>query len=234
MAALAAPQLPMATVATGTPFGICTIESNASMPPSGVAAIGTPITGKALEAASTPGSAAAPPAAAISTPSPRASAVDAYSSVFFGVRCAEATTTSLPTSSRSSTFTVSSMISRSESLPSTMPTRIGLVTSVLLRGHGLAPPDVRTEVHTLEADPAHRLVRALDRSRHVGSDGGDTEHAAAGGDQPAVAQSGAGMEDLHPGERGGFVDAEDRHAGRVRARVDAGSDRYHDRRTRQC
>src|SRR5262249_49907136 len=216
MAALAAPQLPMATVATGTPFGICTIESSASMPPSGVAAIGTPITGSALEAASTPGSAAAPPAAAMRTPRPRASAVDAYSSVFFGVRCAEATTTSLPTSSASSTFTASSMTSRSESLPRTMPTRIGLVTPVLLRGDGSAPPDVLTEMHALETDPVHRLVRALDRAGDVVRDGGHAQHAAARGHQAGVAHGGAGVEDLHAGERGRVVDARDRHASRVR------------------
>ena len=91
---MAAPQLPMATVATGTPLGICTIDSSASIPLSGVAAIGTPMTGSGENAATTPGSAAAPPAAAISTRRPREAALLAHSSVRRGVRCAEATTTS--------------------------------------------------------------------------------------------------------------------------------------------
>ncbi len=43
--ALAAPGLPMASVPTGTPLGICTMESSESMPMSCVAAIGTPSTG---------------------------------------------------------------------------------------------------------------------------------------------------------------------------------------------
>src|SRR5262249_52238397 len=84
--ALAAPHFPIATVATGTPLGICTIDSSASRPPSGVAATGTPITGSGELAASTPRSPAAPPAPAIRTPIPRACAVDAYSWVRSGVR----------------------------------------------------------------------------------------------------------------------------------------------------
>ncbi len=98
------------------------------MPPSGVAATGTPMTGKGENEASTPGSAAAPPAPAISTPIPRACAVVAYSWVRSGVRWAEVTTTSLPISSASRTLTASSITSRSLSLPSTMPTRTGPVT----------------------------------------------------------------------------------------------------------
>src|SRR5258705_215611 len=130
MPALAAPQEPMAIVATGTPLGIGTIDSSASSPLSVVDAIGTPMTGSGENAATTPGSAAAPPAAAISTLRPRAAAPLAHSSVRRGVRCAEATTTSWPISSVSRTFTVSIIVSRSESLPSTMPTLTGLVTSV--------------------------------------------------------------------------------------------------------
>src|SRR3970282_2189205 len=64
MPALAAPQDPTATVATGTPLGICTIDSNESRPLSEVDGIGTPMTGSGDNAATTPGSAAAPAAAA--------------------------------------------------------------------------------------------------------------------------------------------------------------------------
>ena len=52
--ALAAPGLPTASVATGIPLGICTIESNESSPFSGVATTGTPSTGSSVLAAMTP------------------------------------------------------------------------------------------------------------------------------------------------------------------------------------
>ena len=46
MAALSAPSI--ATVATGMPFGICTMESRLSMPPITLVAIGTPMTGSVV------------------------------------------------------------------------------------------------------------------------------------------------------------------------------------------
>ena len=60
------------TVATGTPGGICTIESSASSPSRTLIRErnGTPITGRSVCAATTPGSAAARPAPAISTRDP--------------------------------------------------------------------------------------------------------------------------------------------------------------------
>ena len=70
--ALAPP--PMATVATGTPRGIWTIDSNASRPFREVVDTGTPITGNGVYAASMPGRWAAPPAPAMSTFSPRETA----------------------------------------------------------------------------------------------------------------------------------------------------------------
>src|SRR4029077_12145851 len=61
------------TVATGTPGGICTIESSASSPSSTdfEERSGTPMTGSSVWAATTPGRAAARPAPQISTLSPR-------------------------------------------------------------------------------------------------------------------------------------------------------------------
>src|SRR5213082_4202300 len=56
------------------PAGICAMESRASSPPSAPADIGTPITGRTLHAATTPGRWAAPPAAATNTLMPRPSA----------------------------------------------------------------------------------------------------------------------------------------------------------------
>ena len=46
--ALAAPAAPMASVPTGMPFGICTMESRESKPCSAVAAMGTPSTGRTV------------------------------------------------------------------------------------------------------------------------------------------------------------------------------------------
>ena len=61
------------TQATGTPGGICAIESSASRPPATEVddVSGTPITGRSVCAATTPGSAADSPAPAMITRSPR-------------------------------------------------------------------------------------------------------------------------------------------------------------------
>ena len=78
------PALPIASVATGTPFGICTIESSESRPFSGVAAMGTASTGSSVLAAITPARCAAPPAPAIITRMPRARAASTYSKSSIG------------------------------------------------------------------------------------------------------------------------------------------------------
>jgi ATP-dependent DNA helicase RecQ len=65
-AAFTAPARPMASVPTGMPAGICTIESSESRPPSCVP-IGTPRTGLSVFEATTPARCAAPPAAATNT-----------------------------------------------------------------------------------------------------------------------------------------------------------------------
>jgi hypothetical protein len=89
--ALVAPALPMASVPTGTPPGIWTIESSESTPFSTALSTGTPRTGSVVWAATMPGRCAAPPAPAMITFSPRASASRAYSAISTGVRCAETT-----------------------------------------------------------------------------------------------------------------------------------------------
>src|SRR5687768_4577788 len=61
----------IATQPTGTPGGICTAESSASMPPRFLPEIGTPITGRSVWEAANPGSAADMPAPAMITLSPR-------------------------------------------------------------------------------------------------------------------------------------------------------------------
>src|SRR5690606_20647873 len=101
-AALAAPALPMAKVATGIPAGICTIESSESMPLSALLCTGTPSTGTLVLAASMPGRCAAPPAPAMIARSPRDAALAAYSKSTSGVRCADTTRTSWATPSCSS------------------------------------------------------------------------------------------------------------------------------------
>ena len=70
--ALRAP--PIETVATGTPPGICTIDSSESMPSRYCSGTGTPITGSGVTDASMPGRCAAPPAPAMITRRPRSAA----------------------------------------------------------------------------------------------------------------------------------------------------------------
>ena len=74
-AALAAPASPMAKVATGTPFGICTIDSSESSPRRYLEGTGTPSTGTMVLAAIMPGRWAAPPAPAMIARRPRARAL---------------------------------------------------------------------------------------------------------------------------------------------------------------
>lgn len=63
------------TVATGTPAGICTIDSSESRPSRCLSGTGTPMTGSGVTEASIPGRCAAPPAPAMSTRSPRSAAL---------------------------------------------------------------------------------------------------------------------------------------------------------------
>jgi hypothetical protein len=65
---------PIETVATGTPAGICTIESSESNPSSRESGTGTPTTGSVVTDASIPGRCAAPPAPAMMTLRPRSAA----------------------------------------------------------------------------------------------------------------------------------------------------------------
>ena len=86
-AALAAPS--MATVATGMPVGICTVESRASRPSRVEDFTGMPITGSVVFAASAPARCAALPAAAMMAPKPFSWAVRENSAACTGVRWAE-------------------------------------------------------------------------------------------------------------------------------------------------
>src|SRR5213593_3384045 len=121
-AAFFAPASPMATVATGTPAGICTIEYRESTPPRCCVGTGTPITGRSVHAATTPGRWAAPPAAAMTTLSPRSRAVVAHSITPRGLRCAEHTFISCVKPRSSSTLTQDSISGRSDLEPRMTPT----------------------------------------------------------------------------------------------------------------
>ena len=69
-AALIAPGLPIASVPTGMPPGICMIDKSESLPSSACVFIGTPSTGSGVIAAAMPGRCAAPPAPAMITLKP--------------------------------------------------------------------------------------------------------------------------------------------------------------------
>ena len=84
---MAAPS--MATVATGIPVGIWTVESRASNPSRVEDFTGMPITGRTVLAARDPARWAALPAAAMMTPNPFSWAVRENSPAWAGVRWAE-------------------------------------------------------------------------------------------------------------------------------------------------
>ena len=127
---MVAPGLPIATVATGIPAGICTVDRRESIPFSEVEGMGTPITGRIVCAAITPARCAAPPAPAMITLIPRSAAFFAKSALRSGERCADVTSISYAIPNSSSAFAASRMISRSESLPITIETS-GLLIRLL-------------------------------------------------------------------------------------------------------
>ena len=112
----------MASVPTGMPAGIWTIDSRLSMPASDWVSTGTPSTGRLVIDAAMPGKCAAPPAPAITTLSPRSLAPCAYSYSRFGVRWADTTLVSWATPSCSSVSAAWRMVSQSDLLPMMIPT----------------------------------------------------------------------------------------------------------------
>src|SRR5687768_10584476 len=115
--ALVAPGLPIDTVATGTPGGICTVDRSASHPFSADESIGTPITGITVCAATTPARCAAAPAPTMNTLTPRSGASRTSRMTRSGERCAEATVISHGISNSRSTSTAPCMTGASESDP---------------------------------------------------------------------------------------------------------------------
>ena len=119
--------LPIATVATGTPRGICTIECSESTPDSADVFTGTPTTGSGVIAATMPGRCAAPPAPATITFKPLRLALRAYSTSRSGVRCALTIVHSYSILNFSSISQAAFMTGRSLSLPMITPTSGAMV-----------------------------------------------------------------------------------------------------------
>ncbi|KAH3669382.1 hypothetical protein OGAPHI_001503 [Ogataea philodendri] len=107
----------MATVATGTPLGIWTIECSESTPSSVEPLTGTPITGSGVMAATIPGRWAAPPAPAMIHLTPLKGASCANLDILSGVLWAETMVTSNGTSNSFRMLQPVAMTGRSESEP---------------------------------------------------------------------------------------------------------------------
>src|SRR5215467_7995229 len=168
--ALVAPGLPIDTVATGTPGGICTVESSASRPFSADESIGTPMTGRIVCAATTPPRCAAAPAPTMNTLTPREGASETSFMTRAGERCALATVISLEMPNSFNTSTAGCIVGASESDP------INISTS----GKGL-PPDIATVLHAVERNQRCGVIRAIDRRAIIRTRRDDREHPSAGG-----------------------------------------------------
>src|SRR6185312_1309628 len=127
-AALIAPGLPMASVPTGTPPGICMIESSESLPSSACVFIGTPNTGSGVIAAVIPGKCAAPPAPAMMTLTPALRAPWANSNSRAGVRCAETISASWPILSALSVSAACFIVAQSDWLPMMIATGFAAIS----------------------------------------------------------------------------------------------------------
>src|SRR6478752_6477060 len=194
--------------ATGTPDGICTIESSESMPPRSDVFIGTPITGSSVYAAITPGRAAALPAPAMMTRTPRRAAVDAYSATPRGSRCAESTFISNVIARSSSSSAAACMTSLSDSEPMRIPTCGPSVSSSAQRcltsgagtGSGMhvlhalgRQGDVGAVHASLQVDQVDGGVRPGPGLGEVAPGRGHVQDTAAGCHQRAVALGRAGV-----------------------------------------
>ena len=109
----------IATVATGIPAGIWTIDKRESIPLSALLSTGTPITGMQVMDASIPGRWAAPPAPAIITFIFSDSAFFAYYIISIGVRWAESIQNSVFIPNSLNRSIAGFNVFRSESLPIT-------------------------------------------------------------------------------------------------------------------
>src|SRR5215213_9849599 len=169
-AAFVAPGLPIASVPTGIPPGICTVAKSESSPLRASLFIGTPRTGSVVWAARTPARCAAPPAAAITTSSPRDSAVDPNSAARDGDRCAEITRHSCSTPNCVRVSSAWRIVSQSDWLPimtatsGLFPFSSGILFSLVQRETTLAVECVETfsldEIET-------RVSHATEQRHHL-------------------------------------------------------------------
>src|SRR5436190_16325108 len=164
----------------------------------------------------TPGSAAALPAPAMMTRTPRSAAVEAYSATPRGSRCAESTFISNVMARSSSSSAAACMTSLSDSEPIRIPTWGPSVSSSAQRyltsgaetGSGmhvlraLGPQgDVGAMHASLQVDQIDGCVRTGAGLCEVAASCRDAEHAAARGDELAVGLRRAGVKDGEGFER---------------------------------
>src|SRR5579872_109184 len=170
-AALTAPARPIASVPTGTPAGIWTMESSESRPLSACDSTGTPRTGRMVLAAAMPGRWAAPPAPAMMTCRPRDAAEPAYSNSRSGVRCAETIRTSNGTSRDSRVRAACAIVSQSDRDPMMRPTS-GLAGSggySAIRVHAAPPGHAGSaEFCPTGASPSRSALYCAGRARGAG------------------------------------------------------------------
>src|SRR5262249_50440475 len=226
---------PIATVATGTPAGICTVARSASRPLSAEPPTGTPITGSTVCAATTPARCAAPPAPAISTPIPRRRAVCTYLMSAFGERCAERTLTSCSISKLRRRSAAGSSVSQSLSLPIRIPTcgfpsRPAMIP--LPRSCQRPMPDVTPVVHAGPRDLCHGRIGVVDGPSDRLPERRHPEHPAAVRDDPLALPTGAGVEHHRVGEGRRPVEAADLRPLAHRAGISLG--REHHAHGRPC
>src|SRR5918993_3881745 len=176
--------LPIATVATGMPPGICTIDNSESMPSRYFSGTGTPMTGSGVTEASMPGRWAAPPAPAMTTDSPRVWACRPHSIISVGIRCAETTSASHATPSSVRISPASCMTGQSESEPITIPTLALLCWACSLIS--LTHPSSLTGVAEVAAEPACGVPGALETVLEVVAVGVDVPDLATGSQVLAV------------------------------------------------
>src|SRR5688572_25145200 len=192
----------MATVATGTPGGICTVDSSASIPFSADESIGTPMTGRVVCAATTPARCAAAPAPTMNTLTPRAGASYTSCKTRAGDRCAEATVISHRMPNSASTSPAADMTAASQSDPIRISTSSGVDMNRLLS-------NVAAILHPVQRNQVNPAIR-LSHGRIIRASLPDhRQSAAAQGYEPPVFTACAPVTAQHVGQRGGVVDAFD-------------------------
>src|SRR5688572_5317538 len=221
----------METVATGTPGGICTVDSSASSPFSAEESTGTPITGAVVCAATTPARCAAAPAPTIKTFTPRAGASRTSRMTRSGERCADATVVSdaMPRSRNTSTAPCITGASESEPIRIRTDTFIAINAKIAktakiekaspLAGADGFPRDVLAILHPVEADSRNTLIGATDGFLEIIASCHDSKYSTACCDEPAVLVLRPRVKHHHILELRCLVDSSDWRSRAHRARV---------------